>query len=324
MDFTLEDPSEWPIPELEEIDFRLRCPICKEFLQTAMFFPNCSHNFCSLCIRRSLQLEHICPVCRESAQENQLKNNLTLDGIVQAFTSCRAKVLSIIKSKDEATESTFTSETISEETHATRSQQTQRNENPSESSDSSAFSEPIDSKDPIGRSELQKLPKLCYNIMTDKQLRKVLKELGIPSHGDKAAMQRRHTEYLNLYNANCDSTNLKSTATLLKELRNWEKIHGSRSPQSKSFKNVSQDELLAHAEKYSSEFDKLIQSATPKRKEAPVGDVAQTKRQCSSAVIEDDETDLEDASHSLVEEVIKFSKKHPEPMESTPTRFPEM
>ncbi|KAF9417996.1 E3 ubiquitin-protein ligase rad18 [Podila epigama] len=73
--------------------------------------------------------------------------------------------------------------------------------------------------------EQKRLPKLTYSVLTDKQLRKKLQEIGIPSHGDKHLMQKRHAEYLTLYNANCDSTRPQSNAQLLKTLDNWERAY---------------------------------------------------------------------------------------------------
>ncbi|KAJ1961497.1 E3 ubiquitin-protein ligase rad18 [Dispira parvispora] len=65
--------------------------------------------------------------------------------------------------------------------------------------------------------------KLVYSIMSDKQLRKVLRDLGIPAHGDRAMLQHRHTEYLNLYLANEDSSQPKPLAQIVRDLLKWEK-----------------------------------------------------------------------------------------------------
>uniref|UniRef100_A0A3Q2C6G1 RING-type E3 ubiquitin transferase n=1 Tax=Cyprinodon variegatus TaxID=28743 RepID=A0A3Q2C6G1_CYPVA len=47
---------------LKNIDTLLRCPICFDFLNITMM-TKCSHNFCSLCIRKFLSYKLLCPVC---------------------------------------------------------------------------------------------------------------------------------------------------------------------------------------------------------------------------------------------------------------------
>ncbi|RMX41069.1 hypothetical protein pdam_00003304 [Pocillopora damicornis] len=52
-------PSDWPesLREMRTIDNLLRCSICYEFFDVALITPECSHNYCSLCIRRSLSYD---------------------------------------------------------------------------------------------------------------------------------------------------------------------------------------------------------------------------------------------------------------------------
>uniref|UniRef100_A0A3Q4GRM7 RING-type E3 ubiquitin transferase n=1 Tax=Neolamprologus brichardi TaxID=32507 RepID=A0A3Q4GRM7_NEOBR len=47
---------------LKNVDALLRCPICFDFLNISMM-TKCSHNFCSLCIRKFLSYKLQCPVC---------------------------------------------------------------------------------------------------------------------------------------------------------------------------------------------------------------------------------------------------------------------
>uniref|UniRef100_A0A3B4AGL1 RING-type domain-containing protein n=1 Tax=Periophthalmus magnuspinnatus TaxID=409849 RepID=A0A3B4AGL1_9GOBI len=44
------------------VETLLRCPICFDFLNITMM-TKCSHNFCSLCIRKFLSYKLQCPVC---------------------------------------------------------------------------------------------------------------------------------------------------------------------------------------------------------------------------------------------------------------------
>ncbi|KAK8161011.1 hypothetical protein BKA80DRAFT_190084, partial [Phyllosticta citrichinensis] len=77
-----------------------------------------------------------------------------------------------------------------------------------------------------------RLPQLGYTLLNDMKLRKKLKELGIPNHGPRALLIRRHKEWINLWNANCDSTRPLTKRQLLSDLDSWERSQGSGRSQS--------------------------------------------------------------------------------------------
>ncbi len=72
----------------------------------------------------------------------------------------------------------------------------------------------------------QRLGALNYSLLTETALRKKLAEIGIPSYGPKALMQRRHMEWMNLWNASCDSRHPQTKREILRELDNWERTQG--------------------------------------------------------------------------------------------------
>ncbi len=72
----------------------------------------------------------------------------------------------------------------------------------------------------------QRLGALNYSLLTETALRKKLAEIGIPSPGSKPLMQRRHMEWMNLWNASCDSSHPKTKRELLRELDVWERTQG--------------------------------------------------------------------------------------------------
>jgi E3 ubiquitin-protein ligase RAD18 len=84
-------------------------------------------------------------------------------------------------------------------------------------------------KDPPAKPKLERLPKLSYSLLKENYLRKKLGELGIPAWGSKQLMERRHTEWVSLWNANTDSLRPKSRQELLPELDSWERSQGGRS-----------------------------------------------------------------------------------------------
>jgi E3 ubiquitin-protein ligase RAD18 len=70
------------------------------------------------------------------------------------------------------------------------------------------------------------LPTLAYSMLPESSLRKKLSSLGIPSSGPKILLQKRHTEWMNLWNANCDARSPSTKRELLAELDNWERTQG--------------------------------------------------------------------------------------------------
>ncbi|ETO13751.1 hypothetical protein RFI_23617 [Reticulomyxa filosa] len=63
---------------LEEL---IKCPICQKVFEAAVMLP-CSHNFCSVCIRRHLTVESKCPICKSKVMSSQLLCNRIIDQII--------------------------------------------------------------------------------------------------------------------------------------------------------------------------------------------------------------------------------------------------
>ncbi|KAK5613025.1 hypothetical protein CRENBAI_002917 [Crenichthys baileyi] len=77
---------------LKNVDALLRCPICFDFLNITMM-TRCSHNFCSLCIRKFLSYKLLCPICNAQMTEQDLRNNRLLDDLVVNFQAARQQLL---------------------------------------------------------------------------------------------------------------------------------------------------------------------------------------------------------------------------------------
>ncbi|KAI4265966.1 MAG: hypothetical protein L6R38_009048 [Xanthoria sp. 2 TBL-2021] len=71
-----------------------------------------------------------------------------------------------------------------------------------------------------------RLPQLNYSLMKDAALRKKLSELGIPATGTRLLLIRRHAEWINIVNANADSSRPKSKREMLRELDIWDRTTG--------------------------------------------------------------------------------------------------
>ncbi|XP_041837242.1 E3 ubiquitin-protein ligase RAD18 isoform X1 [Melanotaenia boesemani] len=76
---------------LKNVDTLLRCPICFDYLNISMM-TQCSHNFCSLCIRKFLSYKLQCPVCNTQMTEQDLRNNRLLDDLVVTFQAARQQL----------------------------------------------------------------------------------------------------------------------------------------------------------------------------------------------------------------------------------------
>lgn len=115
-----------------------------------------------------------------------------------------------------------------------------------------------------------RLPQLSYSLLKDNALRKKLNELGIPSGGSRALLIRRHTEWVNLVNANSDSSRPRTKREMLHELNVWDRSQG------RQISNASEEWMGANsvmkkdfdskawATSHDNDFQKLISEARQK------------------------------------------------------------
>ncbi|EPQ29313.1 uncharacterized protein PFL1_03068 [Pseudozyma flocculosa PF-1] len=69
-----------------------------------------------------------------------------------------------------------------------------------------------------------------YQLKSERDLRKLLESLGLPTTGDKEKLAERHRQYVNLYNANLDAApaNRRSEGKLRRELLEWERARDAK------------------------------------------------------------------------------------------------
>lgn len=112
-----------------------------------------------------------------------------------------------------------------------------------------------------------RLPQLNYSLFKDTALRKKLQELGISAQGSRPLLERRHTEWVTLWNANCDASRPRKKNDLLHELDVWERTQGARVLSSNSGINPANQILhkdfdgAGWAAKHDVSFQNLIASA---------------------------------------------------------------
>lgn len=121
---------------------------------------------------------------------------------------------------------------------------------------------------------IDRLPALNYSMLKEQALRKKLNELGISSQGPRVLLEKRHREWLTVWNANCDAAQPKKRSELLQDLEIWERTQGGRAPTtSKALQAAAaikdkDFDGAAWAAKHNSSFKDLIASARKSRAEA--------------------------------------------------------
>lgn len=111
-------------------------------------------------------------------------------------------------------------------------------------------------------------------MLKDNMLRKKLSDLRISNQGPRPMLEKRHKEWITLWNANCDAANPKKHSELLQDLDIWERTQGARAPTTgRSVQNAAaikdkDFDGTAWAAKHNSSFKDLIESARKSRLEA--------------------------------------------------------
>ncbi|XP_010617016.1 E3 ubiquitin-protein ligase RAD18 isoform X2 [Fukomys damarensis] len=350
----------WPpgLAVLKTIDDLLRCGICFDYFNIAMIIPQCSHNYCSLCIRKFLSYKTQCPTCCVPVTEPDLKNNRLLDELVKSLKLTRNHLLQfalesppispasfsskklavkvrspgafreslkqgnramdkfliretggstsevLIKENDSkfshqkeaSPSSTETRETCFIEKMTLGTPDANRAEIPSTSSlkqvakvdcpvcgvniPENHINKHLDSclsrdeKKESLRSSAQKrkqLPKTVYNLLSDRDLKKKLKQHGLSIQGNKQQLIKRHQEFVHMYNAQCDALHPKSAAEIVEEIENMEKtrmrLEASKLNESAMIftKDQTEEEIdeihRKYRKKHQNEFQLLVDQA---------------------------------------------------------------
>ncbi|KAI9032736.1 hypothetical protein CLU79DRAFT_727674 [Phycomyces nitens] len=240
-----DDPSDFSCVDLQELDKYMRCPICKEIVQTPMILASCSHTFCAGCIRRSMDRELCCPLCREPTNQNKLHHNHMVENILIQWKKTRKHILDLEKNiavpqpnlppvvpqpqtrriltRSAKGKEVERAEPVKDEPLTDKSivacpvcsqmmEMSQLNSHIDQcaTSDAQIF-QPFMSRVThpqnkfFARNPPKKPTKFVYSMQSDKEMRSILKGLGLDTHGDKRKLIWRHKEYSLLYSINEDS-----------------------------------------------------------------------------------------------------------------------
>ncbi|RPD59166.1 hypothetical protein L226DRAFT_488681 [Lentinus tigrinus ALCF2SS1-7] len=108
--------------------------------------------------------------------------------------------------------------------------------------------------------EPEHLPKVAYDIHPQKRIAEMLAEWDLPTHGDKAALTRRHKKWIVLYNANVDRAPVHRRT--LDQLRG--DLRKAEDAEQKTRKETV-DDPVAYQKANKAAFAKLTEAARPKK-----------------------------------------------------------
>ncbi|CAJ2512325.1 Uu.00g053400.m01.CDS01 [Anthostomella pinea] len=120
----------------------------------------------------------------------------------------------------------------------------------------------------------ERLPALNYSMLKEQQLRNRMRDLGIATTGSRPMLEKRHKEWMTIWNANCDSLRPRRKAELLHDLDVWERTLGTRAPTSSRSLHLGAQikdkdfDGAAWAAKHDTSFRDLIASARRNRVQA--------------------------------------------------------
>jgi hypothetical protein len=148
----------------------------------------------------------------------------------------------------------------------THTEEPQRTSAPPKFSQSTTFRKPT--------PKPERLPTLSYSLYKEAQLRKKLGELGISTFGSRQLLEKRHKEWVTLWNSNCDSSRPQTKAELLHALDVWERTQGGRAISSNHGQNSSHIASKSFdgagwASKHGPSFNELIEAARRNAKPKP-------------------------------------------------------
>ncbi|XP_027231786.1 E3 ubiquitin-protein ligase RAD18 [Penaeus vannamei] len=133
------------------------------------------------------------------------------------------------------------------------------------------------------------LPKLVYSLLSEKQLRQKLKDIGLSVQGDKPLLVNRHRRYTTLYNAECDTAEPRPVSQLIRQIEREErdeaKVANSRSIftyDRKTAPEIIEKEQNDYLKKNEDHFAKLI--AEVKKRRANAKRAKESKKEQSEEV----------------------------------------
>jgi E3 ubiquitin-protein ligase RAD18 len=221
----------------------VRCPICGELLDAPVLFPECSHVFCSKCIRLALGYKTECPSCRGDRVASRLVPVPLLDEVAAALKALPnvdetletlAKERSLKRHKEnegqmEEVNKVFTlgSEGMRVTCDSCKLMVRDLERHSEEclnKTDQERFRfAQLHGRLPTVVLRPQRLPKLNYKTTSAKKLQSVCLDLGISAKGTRTQLEWRHLQYVAMFNANLDHAKPLPVEMIREELKEMER-----------------------------------------------------------------------------------------------------
>ncbi|OXU20685.1 hypothetical protein TSAR_000092 [Trichomalopsis sarcophagae] len=396
----------WPeeFNELKRIEELMICGICYEYIDTTVMTP-CSHNYCSLCIRKYLHYKTQCPACFHNVFEKDLYINRAMDSLIEHYFNVREKLITLIEnrvvynkvvqqepeqvqampvrpvrcSQPKSPQISETKKVESKLSQLCKVSEIKQIEPKSPVKNSPLAStskcnpctpttmshkiipsiakifntpkrkDPVPTQPPVNTktvscpvckvdiSELHvnvhldaclkreiseksgkakvdapkrpPLPKLVLRVMKDAELRKKMKELGLPTQGDRRALENRFTRYSTIYNSECDKVEPRPISELIRQCEMEEKqerkmdmflVASTAAPTVRlQVERNAKEEKIEEAQKNyrvanKSSFDKLIEEVRNRKK---MEKAKQNSDTIASTITEADESTSLNSKH---------------------------
>lgn len=215
---------------MEALQAALLCRVCCGMPTAAMLVKSCGHHFCSLCIRRWMDGNTLCPVCRGPLDE--LIRLRLVDDLALAFEAIPPVPVQQEQTKEIRDESKQPPGFVQCPICSDVFQQ-----HKIEAHAELCLLRPSKSEKPV--EQQARLAAVAYNLLSDKQVRQLLQEHTLSTKGKRADLIRRHKEFVARYNANLDARRPKPTSSIVQETHNMDRILSSSSRGIQSFFSTS-------------------------------------------------------------------------------------
>jgi Zinc finger, C3HC4 type (RING finger) len=207
---------------LKNLDRSLRCGICINICHAPVSIIGCNHTYCSECIRAHFQSElqmmtrakkvATCPDCRTEVDTSGripyskcLAPNRLAERVCDQFQQIRPLLYNILSKKKYRSSS--------QSTDPISVQSLKRSDNNTRTIEK------------INDNKVQREPlrPVLYTAHKRKALQEMCEKVGLATHGSEKELKQRHEAYINLYNADCDSSHPRSARSIADEINRREK-----------------------------------------------------------------------------------------------------
>ncbi|XP_076340408.1 uncharacterized protein LOC143240966 isoform X1 [Tachypleus tridentatus] len=106
------------------------------------------------------------------------------------------------------------------------------------------------------------IPKLVYHLLSDKDLKRKMKDFGLSTQGNRQSLIKRHKAFVVLYNAECDSLQPLAVSEIIKKVEEEEKVQATVTSffqyDKRSDPSVIEEEQIKYLKQYDIQFQELI------------------------------------------------------------------